>query len=251
MPAILFVDDNEEILTIGKSFLELSGLLTVDIATSASMAIGKLERGKYDGILSDYHMPVMNGIELLHRVRADFGNIPFILFTNDETPEVCAKARKGGADFCILKSPDPKNQFITLEFMFRYMIELKRTRDTLRNLQEQEKIFLEFSDTALNGGVFFRILSDGYLYRFPERGTYFYAKNRLGAEKPSIISDFTVRHTDDLMQTIDELRILPEQIGESNDMKMRKCPELQEVSQTPVTHEQNERLESNHRKILN
>jgi CheY-like chemotaxis protein len=63
MPAILFVDDNEEILTLGKLFLEGSGTMTVDTAASATMAIGKLNRGKYDAILSDYNMPVMNGIE--------------------------------------------------------------------------------------------------------------------------------------------------------------------------------------------
>jgi CheY-like chemotaxis protein len=37
--------------------------MTVDTAASATMAIGKLNRGKYDAILSDYNMPVMNGIE--------------------------------------------------------------------------------------------------------------------------------------------------------------------------------------------
>ena len=139
MPAILFVDDNEEILTLGKLFLEGSGTMNVDIATSATMAIGKLQRGKYDAILSDYHMPVMNGIEFLHYVRNAYGDIPFIMFTSDEPDEVFTEAFEGGVDYCIVKSFQPKRQFITLGFMIRRVIELKRTRDKQRELQEQEK----------------------------------------------------------------------------------------------------------------
>lgn len=116
MPAILFVDDNEEI-HLGKLFLEGSGTMTVDIATSATMAIGKLNRGKYDAILSDYHMPVMNGIGLLHYVRNAYGDIPFIMFTSDDTHEVFTEALEGGVDYCVVKSFEPKHQFITLGFL--------------------------------------------------------------------------------------------------------------------------------------
>lgn len=139
MPTLLFVDDNEEILTLGKLFLEGSGTMAVDIATSATMAIGKLSRGKYDAILSDYHMPVMNGIEFLHHVRTAYGDIPFILFTDDDAHEIFTEAFEGGVDYCIVKSPEPKHQFITLGFMLRHAIELKRVRDKQRKLQEQEK----------------------------------------------------------------------------------------------------------------
>jgi CheY-like chemotaxis protein len=74
-PAILVVADDEEILTLMKIFFERSGMLTVDIATSATMAIGKLNFGKSDEILSDYEMPEMNGIELRHHVREQVGDI--------------------------------------------------------------------------------------------------------------------------------------------------------------------------------
>jgi len=138
MPVILFVDDNEEILTLGKKILEGSGTMTVDTVTSTTMAIGKLNRGKYDAILSGNHLPALNGIGLLHHVRTEFGDVPFILFTNDDTKEEYIGA-PGGADICIKKSLEPKHQFITIGFMIRHIIELKRTRDKQRELQEQEK----------------------------------------------------------------------------------------------------------------
>ena len=113
--------------------------MTVDAVTSATMAIGKLNRGEYDAILSDYHMPVMNGIEFLHYIRNAYGDIPFIMFTSDDTHEVFTETLEGGADYCIVKSFEPKHQFITLGFLLRHIIELKRTRDKQRKPQEQEK----------------------------------------------------------------------------------------------------------------
>jgi len=139
MPAILFVDDNEEILTHGKLFLEGSGTMTVDTVTSPTMAIERLKCGKYDAILSDYNMPVMNGIEFLHYVRNEYGDIPFIIFTHDDTHQVFTESLEGGADYCIVKSFEPKHQFVSLGYLFRHIIELKRTRDKQRIPQEQEK----------------------------------------------------------------------------------------------------------------
>jgi CheY-like chemotaxis protein len=138
MSAILFVDDNEEILTLGKLFLERSGTMTVDIIPSATTAIGKLSRRKYDAIVSDYHMPGMDGIELLHHVRDEFGDIQFILFTGDDSQEIFTEALESGVDYCMVKSFEPKHQFITLGFMLRNVIERKRTRDKQRKLQERE-----------------------------------------------------------------------------------------------------------------
>lgn len=138
MPAILFVDDNEEILTLGKKILEGSGTMTVDTVTSTTMAIERLNRGKYDAILSGNHLPAVNGIGLLHHVRTEFGDVPFILFTNDDIKEEYTGV-PGDADICIKKSPEPKHQFITLGFMLRHAIELRQTRDKQKKQQEQEK----------------------------------------------------------------------------------------------------------------
>jgi CheY-like chemotaxis protein len=137
--SVLFVDDTELLLDIGKQILEISGHLRIDTAVSAAMAMEKLSSRKYDGVISDYEMPGMNGIELLHQVRAEFGNIPFILFTNDDTHEVCTEALDGGADFYLKKSLEQKNQFIILDFMIRHAIELKRTRDKIRELQGRKE----------------------------------------------------------------------------------------------------------------
>jgi len=191
MPAILFVDDDEEICALGKIFLEMSGTITVDIATSATMAIGKLNSGKYDGILSDYHMPFMNGIEFLHQVREEIGDIPFILFSSDETPDIFTEAREYGADLCVMKNSDLKKQCITLEFVFRSLFELKRIRNTIG--EPPEKIFLELPDGTYDICTFLQSMPVGYLGRSLEGGPYFYVKKRDEPDDRFITHEFKGR----------------------------------------------------------
>jgi CheY-like chemotaxis protein len=57
--------------------------MVVDTASSAAIVIEKLRRRKYNGILSNHSMPDLNGMDLLRYVRAEIGNIPFIMFTGD------------------------------------------------------------------------------------------------------------------------------------------------------------------------
>ena len=59
---ILYVDDEPDLLDIGKEFLEKSVDFTVTTALSATEAIRLLEQEKFDAIISDYQMPGMDGI---------------------------------------------------------------------------------------------------------------------------------------------------------------------------------------------
>jgi len=71
------------ILTHGKVLLGIYGTMVVDNASSAAIAIEKLSFRKYDEILSHHSILDMNGMDLLRYVRAEIGDIPFILFIRD------------------------------------------------------------------------------------------------------------------------------------------------------------------------
>jgi CheY-like chemotaxis protein len=81
MNRVLYVDDEPALLEICKLFLERSGEFKVTTLLNAPEAIQLLEQEKFDAIISDYQMPVMDGIQFLVEVRKRFGQIPFILFT--------------------------------------------------------------------------------------------------------------------------------------------------------------------------
>ena len=81
MLSVLYVDDDPSLLNLGKIFLEMSGKLRIDTAASVGEALDKVQRRKYDGIISDYEMPGINGLEFLRHVRCHYRDLPFILFT--------------------------------------------------------------------------------------------------------------------------------------------------------------------------
>jgi PAS domain S-box-containing protein len=111
---ILYVDDDSGLLEIGRMFLERSGDFTVTTALSGREALCMLERGNFDAIISDYQMPVMDGIQFLIEVRARFGLIPFILFTGRGREEVVIQAINNGANFYLQKGGNPTAQFAEL-----------------------------------------------------------------------------------------------------------------------------------------
>jgi len=107
MPDVLYIDDEKDLLDMGKIFLEQSGYLHVDTTPSVTEALDKLKHRQYDGIISDYQMPRMNGIEVLRYIRSHYKDLPFILFTGKGREEVVIEALNSGADFYIQKGGDP------------------------------------------------------------------------------------------------------------------------------------------------
>ena len=55
-----------------------------------------VEEDQYDGVLSDFDMPEMTGVELLEEVREFDEDIPFILYTGKGSEEVAAEAVNHG-----------------------------------------------------------------------------------------------------------------------------------------------------------
>lgn len=82
---VLVVDDAAFIRNLVKNGLQLVGITQVKEAVDGRQALAALQTANYDLIISDLHMPEMDGIELLREVKADerMFNIPFLLLTSD------------------------------------------------------------------------------------------------------------------------------------------------------------------------
>ena len=114
MITILYVDDDPGLLDLGKTYLEASGEFSVDTCPSAPEALGRLKASRYDIIISDYQMPVMDGIAFLKQLKASENPTPFIIFTGRGREEIVVEALNTGADFYLQKGGDPKSQFMEL-----------------------------------------------------------------------------------------------------------------------------------------
>ena len=114
MISVLYVDDEEALLDIGKKYLERTGKLKVETTTSPPHALEILSSTAFDVVVSDYQMPEMDGIEFLKHLRATHPKLPFIIFTGKGREEVAIEAFESGADFYLQKGGAPKPQFAEL-----------------------------------------------------------------------------------------------------------------------------------------
>jgi PAS domain S-box-containing protein len=148
MIAILYVDDEPDLLEIGKLFLERSGEFGVDIITSAPDALILMEAKAYDAIISDYQMPGMDGIEFLKEVRNSGNTIPFILFTGRGREEIVIQALNEGADFYLQKGGEPLSQFAELAHQVRLAVQQRRAEASVRAHERREADILNFLPDA-------------------------------------------------------------------------------------------------------
>ena len=104
--SILMVDDDKFLLDMHKKKLEDAGN-SVEAAVSADEALSKLRSDKtYDVIILDIIMPMVDGIELLEKIRQEklSPNAAVIMLTNESDQEKINQAKNLGADGYIVKA---------------------------------------------------------------------------------------------------------------------------------------------------
>jgi two-component system chemotaxis response regulator CheY len=102
---ILVVDDFSTMRRIIKNLLGELGFSNIVEADDGSTAYPILEDGGVDLLITDWNMPNMPGIELLHKVRASdrLRNVPVMMVTAEATREQIVQAAEAGVDGYIIK----------------------------------------------------------------------------------------------------------------------------------------------------
>ena len=102
-----------------------------------------IRNGNYDAVVSDYEMPLMNGILFLKTLR-DAGNpIPFIIFTGKGREEIVIGAFNSGADSYIQKGGNPKIQFAELGHKIKKAVDRRRADRALEQSNAALRAILE------------------------------------------------------------------------------------------------------------
>jgi two-component system, NtrC family, response regulator AtoC len=96
MRAILIIEDEAVLAKNIKTYLERHGYEAVSVATGEE-GLEKLEAFLPDVVVLDYHLPNMNGLEVLARLRSVSPDVKVIMITGHATVEVAVQAMKGGA----------------------------------------------------------------------------------------------------------------------------------------------------------
>jgi PAS domain S-box-containing protein len=213
MSTVLYTDDEPGLLYLGKIFLERSGTFTVETAVSAQEALELLTNKPFDCIVSDYQMPVMDGIAFLKVLRRKGNLIPFILFTGRGREEVVIEAINNGAAFYLQKGGDAGAQFAELEHKIRLAVDHDRT---IKALEESEEKYRNVVTNAPYGMHFYEMK--------PGRGLVFTGAN------PGADRILGTRHDQFIGKTIEEA--FPGLAGTEVPVRYREAAESGQIWQT-------------------
>ncbi len=109
---ILFVDDSASIRALVKMILEEAGY-NVLMSEDGQDAMKFFDSRIIDLVITDLHMPRMNGIELIKEVRKikNYRFVPILFLTTETKSELKQEAKAAGATGWITK-PFDKNKFL-------------------------------------------------------------------------------------------------------------------------------------------
>jgi CheY-like chemotaxis protein len=103
---ILLVDDDEQVRKSIQRLLRAIGFSTIATVSNGKEATDWLMNAECDCIISDWEMPLVNGLELLQKVRENdrTRHIPFILMSGRIDAQLISRALALGANHCLDKS---------------------------------------------------------------------------------------------------------------------------------------------------
>ena len=96
MSTILIAEDTRTQARMIQFMLEAEGFQT-EVAANGLLALNVIEQRPPDIVLTDLHMPEMNGLELVEAVRSRFPSIPVVLMTANGSEEIAVQALQQGA----------------------------------------------------------------------------------------------------------------------------------------------------------
>ena len=101
----LIVDDFSTMRRIVRNLLKELGYSNVDEAEDGQMALSKLRSEPFDFVISDWNMPVMDGLAMLQAIRADasLAKLPVLMVTAEAKKENIIAAAQAGASGYVVK----------------------------------------------------------------------------------------------------------------------------------------------------
>jgi DNA-binding NtrC family response regulator len=132
---ILHVEGDSEFAERTREYFDQVGdRFRVRTVSGATAALDELSTPRIDCVISNYEIAGMDGLALLERVREEFPDLPFIIFTGAGSEAVASDALTGGATDYIRRDGET-DQFDLLANRVRNAVE--RYRATRRAAAEE------------------------------------------------------------------------------------------------------------------
>ena len=116
MAQILIVDDSASMRNMVSATLQSVGHTITD-AADGQAALDKAKAGKFDAVVTDLNMPVMDGISLIRNLRSlpDYKYTPLLLLTTESAADKKVEGKEAGATGWLVKPFNPAKLLATVE----------------------------------------------------------------------------------------------------------------------------------------
>ncbi|MBN1465458.1 response regulator [candidate division KSB1 bacterium] len=137
-PHILVIEDNVQQARYFQLLLSRhEPSFQVDLATDSPDAFAMLAKKQYDALTIDYHLPSMNGIDLLVQIKKKYAHLPIIMVTGQGDEQIAVQAMRQGASDYITKQRE------YLELMPRILLRAIRESHLTKQLEESRRRYYE------------------------------------------------------------------------------------------------------------
>lgn len=118
MASILVVDDSVSIRSMLKEILVQADHHVVE-ASDGEQALDVAQSEKFDMVLTDVNMPIIDGIELCKELRqmVDFRFTPILIITTEATDDMKQSGKLAGATGWLVKPFDPDKLLSTVNLL--------------------------------------------------------------------------------------------------------------------------------------
>jgi two-component system chemotaxis response regulator CheY len=116
MTRILAVDDSPSMREMIRVALSAAGFSVTEVG-DGQQALDLARQASFDLVLSDVHMPNMDGIALIRALRTEPGyrHTPILMLTTESSPERKREGKLAGATGWIVKPFDPQQLIATMK----------------------------------------------------------------------------------------------------------------------------------------
>jgi len=147
---VLHVDDDSSLLDISKIMLmDLDSSFQIDSACCVDEGLSKVAAGHYDVVVSDYEMPLKDGLQFLKELREQNNEIPFILFTGKGREEVAIKALNLGADGYHNKHGSPETVYGELFHSINLSVDRRKAKLAHLESEKRYRALMEKASDAI------------------------------------------------------------------------------------------------------
>jgi two-component system chemotaxis family response regulator WspR len=142
---VLLVDDQAMIGEAVRRALANEMNIDFHFCSDPSQALALAEQIRPTVILQDLVMPGIHGLELLARYRSSrvLQDVPIIVLSTKEDPEVKCTAFAKGANDYLVKLPDPVELLARIRYHSRSYLALRQRDEAFRALRESQQMLLE------------------------------------------------------------------------------------------------------------